>query len=556
MKISQQLTAISACAVAMIALVAGSASYCVAQLTESHDAVYKSASTIENTQSVCFHLSYASAAQRAYLITGRDTSLDLYHNEANATREALEELLERVKDSPEQHDIGQRLQREVNARMANLETTLHLFESKGQLSAFERVKAGAGAVAMTNSVQEANELRESLVAESNERRKATEKIAANTGLTIIWGSILAATIISLSNLFFSKHLSTAVRTLLRASQNVARDRFESLADVPGDNELGDIGRAFNTLSGHLKERTERLDKYKSNMESSEAELEDKQEELDSIRLQIFELNSSIDGWSSELGYSVDNRKRFQHELADALSVADMIGDSIARINDSSRETLIMAETLFRRGNSLSEGVDEFLHHYKRVSTTVDSVWNSIPETKELVTRLEGFENELSLLDLVSAMQESRNQSSSDNSGVVHDRLQALRKSLSDARSNLNVNITRIQQKMNDAVDATRDFEATMSGASRPLAAVATDTKFMVESTSKERTELVSIERLQQRQALHLDELSKLMTLLEVSNAREHEFVAKIRLRTAAMADAIDPAEIPESASELFAAAAP
>ncbi|HEY9715794.1 MAG TPA: CHASE3 domain-containing protein, partial [Chroococcales cyanobacterium] len=359
MRISQQLGILTLSAIIVIVMVAVSAYYCLSLLTESHDAVQKSAEALEGTQEVCFHMAYASASQRAYIITGFDSSLDQYRAEVSNTRQTLENLSQSVKDKPAERELVGELGRGLNDRLASLENTLQIYETKGQQAAFARIKQGVGLAMMTHTVELANKLRDYELHQLLDGRKTAEINAKNTQLTIILGSILASAIVSISSLFFSRNLSNAVSSLLRASQNLAQERFESLVDIRNNNELGDLGRAFNVLAGHLKEKAKEADQAEQRRDKAEEELKNATAEIAQLRIQSAELAGLVQESKLEQELAAEHQKHLVDQVKDVASLSAMLSNLLQQVLDFSRDSRIAAETLDRRCLEMSEEMSKF-----------------------------------------------------------------------------------------------------------------------------------------------------------------------------------------------------
>ncbi len=533
MRISQQLTILTICAVLVIILVAASAFFCVWQLTESHASVAKNAENLELTQELCFHVAYSSAAQRAYIITGFDSSLDNYRAEINGTKQTFDKLQASIADNPAQKDIAEKLGRALNDRLASLETTRQIYETKGRDAAFARIRQGVGLAMMARVIELANSLRDFELHQLIDAHNRAETDAKNTQLTIILGSLVAIAIIVITNMFFSRNLSNAVTTLLRASQNVAHERFESIVDIGSTNELGDLGRAFNTLAGHLKDKAQEADESGRRMIKAEEDLKAKLQELHEARKQLGELSAIIQDSQLEQDLSGNHYKNVCDHVKDVLSLSDMLGSSLHQILDFSRDVRVAAETLDRKCMDLSEGVVDLSDQAHQVSKALDAIWQNLPETKDLVGQLDNVEDELSVLNMVSSM--SAAEAKQLNEKVI-ERLKEIRNELTGTKSKLNIQVTHLQQMTRQALDASSNFESSLKGASKPLQAINNEMADLLKPTMAGRAELINLERLHQRQISAMEQIGNYLSLVESSRVRQSDLVARMNLKAKSFAE--------------------
>lgn len=535
MRISHQLAGLSLAAVSIIIVVAVCSFLCVNQLTESHQSVYKSASVLESTQKLCFHIAYASAAQRGYIITGKDSLVDLYHSEIESTKQTMNRLLTQAQDNPEERQLVQRIQRTVTERLGSLETTMETFETKGQDAAFDRIKRGAGLALMTKTIQQTDDLADYELKQLIQRRNNSQAQAQTTQGVIVIGSLLAVTIIIICYLVLARTLGGAISSLLRASQNVARERFESLVDIESNNELGDLGRAFNTLAGHLKERTMELEKAKIDLVESGSSLTNKAQDLDSVMNHAAELQIFIEQTAMDIDMAHNYLKVFDQELRDCGSLANLSGTSLRQILDFERDVRVAAENADRRCKDLQDGLGQFSDQADLVCNAVSSLWNGLPETKDLISQLDALDNELSVLNVISSLTETKSENISQQEiTIIKERLKSLHQSLAGIRSSLNVNISHMQQTAREALDASGHFTSTLKGTHRPLDSINSDMKQLLQSALSSRGELINLDRLHQRQLNSLDELSKGLNLLDGSLNKDQDFIGRIKIRLSAL----------------------
>ncbi|HEY9757111.1 MAG TPA: CHASE3 domain-containing protein [Oculatellaceae cyanobacterium] len=525
MRISQQLAILTIATFAIIVVVAASAYYCVYQLTESHAAVNRSAETLAATQEVCYHMAYASAAQRAYIITGFDTSLDAYKSEVANTKQTMALLNKLAHDDPEEAELAVKLERGLNDRMASLETTLEIYETKGQAQAFNRIRGGVGLAMMQHTVELANALRDYELHEVTEDRRRAEINAKNTQHTLIIGSLVAIAIVCISNILFSRNLTNAVNLLLRASQNLALNRFETLVAIENNDELGDLAKAFNSLAGNLRDHAMRADEAEERLEKAEADATKKADELDTLHRQIDSLQTILQESRLEQEISQEHFEHLVQQVKESSSLAERLGDSLRHSVELSRRSRVATEGLDRRCSELTFSVSAFNDQAETISKSLNSVWNHLPETKDLVSKLASIEHDLSIVSILTSLRNEKDQS------TLIAKFDELKQVLAATQSKLNINVTQLQQTARQALDASTQFESGLKNVNRPLVALSQELVQLVEPTLMNTAELANTERLSQKHLSSFDQLSSALSLLDVSKTKQRETSERIALYT-------------------------
>ncbi|MBY0358155.1 MAG: CHASE3 domain-containing protein [Candidatus Obscuribacterales bacterium] len=552
MRISQQLSVLTLSATIVIVLVAVSAYYSVTMLTDSHRAVYNSASTLGATQELCFHIAYASACQRAYIITNKESVRDQYRSEIEMAKQTLSKLRGLI-DDPDERVLLERLDKSMTERIASLEMTVNEFELHGQAAAFERIKQGVGLAVMTKTIKQANELCEYELKQIGSCRRIAEGNSKSTEMTIFLGSALAIAIILISHKYLAYNLSSAVENLLRASQNIVLGRFESRANTDGNNELSDIGRAFNTLSGHLKAKTEALESLNARLATIEIELFSKSQSLEKLEEMIGSLNMLVQETAHEFTQEAEHLKAFEEEFENASDAANQSRVALTKILGMESDIQSSADIIERKYRHVNDRVEELKGQSVHVSGSLESVWNKVPLVKDSLAQLASLDNEIAVLEAMSAVANAKQGSSTNPEFVVIvERLKEFRQLLNTLRSGLGSNVTQVQQSTSEALSTTSRFEGILNETKRPLDTIDSGTKQLVQLLGASRIELAELNRLHQRYTHALDILDKRIDLLGIDAVNDRNFAEKLKLRlkelSAILADRAEAAESSESGS--------
>lgn len=534
MRISQQLQLFAITVVVTLALVAITAYWSVCDFGERGAKVVDSMSTMEKVEAACFHLTYAVSNQREYLITDKDSFLDRFRAQLEITKEILRSLRDQIKSDHEEMILYEKFEEAMFNRMASLEATTEAYENKGQAEAFKLIKDRVGFQYMEQVAVLASQLIDFEKKQYSALETQCEDSFKLALMTITLGSLLLALVICIPCYFIFRECRQSLDRLLRASSNVARERFESQMEISSNNEFGVLGRSISNLAGLLKAKSDELDNTKLELNLKSEQLIASEKDKDYLSSTLFDLRDFVEEEILELKISADTLNKSEQELGESISLADQSGTIMRQVMDFSRGARVCAETVSHHSSDLAKDMQNFIDKAENLSKSVSSAWQIFPETKELVYQLEGLDNELSMLDLISSVKEVKVQANrKDNENeviVISDRLKGLRSSLMTTRRALTINISQMQQTIREAVDSSSDFSATLKGANRHVDSVIKELEPLLASTFSSGSELTHLDRVYQRLLNSLDEIRGNLNLLSDSLAKEEAFASRLKLK--------------------------
>ena len=492
------------------------------------------ASILGLTEELCYHTAYASSAQRAYLITQKETALNLYHAEVTAANQVISRLKNQAKNTPEERAIADRFTRDVVARLASLDTTIQLNDTKGQSAAFDRIRSGVGMALMAQTTQVANELQDYEMHRLGSGSVEADNNAKTTELTIVLGSLLAVAIIIGSNSLFSRSLSNAVKALLRASQNVARGRFETLVDIKSSNELGDLGRAFNSLAGHLQKKSELLDLSTSKLAVTESDLIAKSNELESALKNLRDLHNVAQESLLELSATESRHERLMAELRELLATLNTGNSSVEQIGESSRAIALSAETTQRRYVDTELDLETARDCTESMQKTAQSVQTLLPQTNECIKQLDNLANDCSVLDVVTSMSAAAAQGNAGATDLkqIQERIVGLKGNVNAAQSDLNVALATMNQRMQEMLDASSRCANSYKVVNRSLQTTAHDSLQFAQSTTAIRSEVNALTELNRKQMAMVQDLTRAFSMIDTALNKQRK-LARIVLMSSA-----------------------
>lgn len=534
MRISQQLQLYAIIIVVTLGLVAITAYWSVCDFGEHGAKVVDSMSTMEKVEAACFHLTYAVSNQREYLITDKDSYLDRFRAQLDITKEILRALRDQLKTDHEEMIIFEKFEEAMFKRMASLEATTEAYEARGQAEAFRLIKERVGFQYMEQVTVLASELIDFEKKQYTVLENQCEDSFKLALMTITLGSVLLALVICLPCYFIFKECRQSLDRLLRTSSNVARERFESQLEISSNNEFGVLGRSIANLAGMLKAKSDELDNTRQDLLAKSDQLLQSEKDNQILSSTLIELKNFVEEEMLELKISGESLAKSEAELNESISLADQSGSIMRQVMDFARSARVSAETVSHHSNDLAKDMQNFADKADQLSKSVGAAWQIFPETKELVYQLEGLDNELSMLDLISSVKEVKVQANSQNENeviVISDRLKGLRNSLMTTRRALTINISQMQQTIREAVDSSADFSTTLKGANRHVESVIKELEPLLSNTFSSGSELTHLDRVYQRLLNSLDDIKNNLDDLNDSLTKEEAFASRLKLKT-------------------------
>ncbi|HZE61956.1 MAG TPA: CHASE3 domain-containing protein [Burkholderiales bacterium] len=166
----------------------------------------------------------AERGQRNYLITGDASHLSAYRSGMQAAPALHSKLKQLTADNPEQQGRLPVLDRDIQAKLAQLRRTAEIRETRGADAAFEMIRAALGADTMgaiSRTVDGIVEAEDTLLKARQARAAETERTAARTALV---AALLALAVMAAGALLLAQAFVRARRSerALRASEDQFR----------------------------------------------------------------------------------------------------------------------------------------------------------------------------------------------------------------------------------------------------------------------------------------------------------------------------------------------
>lgn len=160
----------------------------IRRLAETRDLVVHSSEKLRAANQLLIALQEAETGQRGFLLTGDRTYLEPYHRSTNVIDSRLHDLQRLVEQSPEQQKSVAALGPPLNAKLAELQQSLKIYDEQGAEAARAFVRTDSGKQTMDS-------LRSLLASFEQDERETHERLVMlsdESTLRTVWFSLLAA----------------------------------------------------------------------------------------------------------------------------------------------------------------------------------------------------------------------------------------------------------------------------------------------------------------------------------------------------------------------------
>ena len=278
MRIATRLSLISIGAACVIFIIGLTSYITVANLIDDNKSFSHSREVLQELNWLLYSISDTISTQRSYIITGQDAFYDSYKASASATNESLHQIKQLVSDNPNQTLKVEKLTLLVKERLSDLEVTTDLYQQKGAEAAFQRVRIGNSLKFRAAVSRAIDDIKEAEVDLLQLREKELQRGSSSTQLTIIAGTFLGLTLLTLFSYLFGRYILNNMTQLIRALDNMNYNRFGLNIPTNSNDEFSELACAFNSVSSQLLTMSNELSKREEEIAAIMSELQEMAQE--------------------------------------------------------------------------------------------------------------------------------------------------------------------------------------------------------------------------------------------------------------------------------------
>ncbi len=483
MKIGVKIGAMSLGTLAILIIVGITAYFSVTKLIENNRDVLHSQKVLEALAVLHFQMVDSQSSARGYVVTGDDDYLDQFKTAQSNVTDSLKEIRKLTHDNQVQQQMLDNLDPEVDKALAEMKETMELCKVHGPEEALRRMRAGGPKNLMETIRRHMHEVANVEKKLLLDRTEDMTDSANNTKLTVIFGTILAIVFVSLCAYLITRDITGPIRVLVRASDNLARGRFDAVPRFNSQDEFEDLAAAFNQMGSSMRDFTERI-------EAERLRRTDLERLVDGLRLDLQKLGSRISDLVSAARQQIVGFEENPTPVATAIATAGGLSKSADELSALARSSAGVGkqcshhcEVAVRSYQEAQSSVIVLAEKVKSAAIGVSALSERTEDMNEIVGVIESISAELNLVAMGAAMEVSRAGESAKGISPLVDQLRSLSDMAKQHSIKVNQTLSRIEKAATRAVISTEDANEAVEPALSNVSKVASDLESLGKATS-------------------------------------------------------------------------
>ena len=467
MTIGKKIAAGFALPLLILVVVGGVSYWCTVRLIDTSRAVAQQHAVLEKVETLLGVLENAETGKRGFVITGEEDFLKPYHNAVREYEPTLEELRRLTADSPNQHDHLRDLKPLIDQKFAELKEIIDVRRDKkdGDDKAFANAKKlvldNKNREIMDRIRQRAGQIREEARQRLQADTDSAEAAARTAKLAAVLGTLLAFGLVGVVAYVATRDVVGRTRRLSATAQRIAAGELTLAAGVGGADELGALGRSFDTMTANLRATIEAEKERRHRIEDL----------LQTISGAVKDLASA----GSEISASTAQQAAGAQEQAAAVSQTVATVDEVTQTAEQSAQRARGVGEAVQRtlevGKNGKKAVEDSLaamsNVRRQVETTAENILTLAEQAQaigDIIATVNDVAEQTNLLALNAAIEASRAGEHGRGFAVVAGEVKALADQSRKATAQVRQILTEIQRATNTAVLSTEEVTKGVASA--------------------------------------------------------------------------------------------
>ncbi|MBY0123814.1 methyl-accepting chemotaxis protein [Bacillus sp. S/N-304-OC-R1] len=350
---------------------------------------------------------------------------------------------------------------------------------------------------------------------------AASPILRTTLVVIIAAFILGA----IAVLFIIKSIIKPIRNLKEKAITVSKGDLTELIEVKSNDEVGQLGHAFNDMQISLKTVIQQIEQHAEQVAASSEELTASAEQTSSATEEVASSIQEMAGNAEKQTYSLEQNAQSIEEVSkDVVHIAELSAEISDLANHTTKQAEIggkAVEDTMSQMNSISEAV-------KESNETIKSLYDRSKEVSSILDVITGIAEQTNLLSLNAAIEAARAGEHGKGFAVVAGEVRSLAEQSSTSAKEIYNIVQGIQRDTERSVHVmarvTNDVQAGVKVSKEAIE------KFneILQSTKEVTPRMEEVSEFTQEIAssiADISEIAKELTTIAQANAATSEEVA-------------------------------
>jgi methyl-accepting chemotaxis protein len=287
----------------------------------------------------------------------------------------------------------------------------------------------------------------------------------NTLLYIILGVSIIITVAGLIIFYLVSRGKLKQMEQITQSSLLISEGNLNVPDLPeSEDEIGQLGKAFNKMSGQLKSILTNIQNTSTQVSRSAMELSALTEETSATSEEMNRAMNEITQGSVAQAADIESTNQKSEELYNAIEKMNGQNQTIHTLTGESTEAIKMGK---EKVAFLQESNEATMAASEQISVGITKLYNSIKDISSIVTTIDGISQQTNLLALNASIEAARAGESGKGFAVVAEEVRKLAEGTNNATAEIQRMINTIEKETETTVMAmanTSEISLKLNGA--------------------------------------------------------------------------------------------